>query len=438
MSLIDGLVFGCILLVTFLAVWWGQKKRAPGDFLDQMVMGRQLSLPLFVFTLVATWYGGIFGVAEIAYSKGLFNFLTQGIFWYLSYLCFAFFILPKIKPTKYLTLPHLVAGEIGPYASKIVALLNIINLIPIAYVISLGLFIDTFFQIGFLNSSILGLLIVLSYSSWGGFRSVVYSDLIQFFVMVSSVIFILIFCIYKFGLSPLNHLPSSYFNPLENNSWGEIFMWGLIAFGTLIDPNFYQRCYAANNPKTAKKGIVIATLIWMVFDISLTLGAMYAAALSPELDSKTAYLNFSLDILPVGLKGFFLAGVLATILSTLDSYLFLAGATLNHDVMKAKLKPFISIFIIATLSLILSAQFKANIKQVWSFFGGLSTSALLIPMLSFYFKQQMPERTFLIMSLMGAISFMMAYNFYDPIYAIYIGMAGSFIFNILAVPQSSN
>jgi len=46
---------------------------------------------LFVGTLVATWYGGIFGVTFIAFEKGLYNFLTQGVFWYIAYLIFACF-----------------------------------------------------------------------------------------------------------------------------------------------------------------------------------------------------------------------------------------------------------------------------------------------------------------------------------------------------------
>ena len=47
-------------------------------------MGRKLTLPLFIATLVATWYGGIFGVAQIAFENGIYNFVTQGFFWYIS------------------------------------------------------------------------------------------------------------------------------------------------------------------------------------------------------------------------------------------------------------------------------------------------------------------------------------------------------------------
>ncbi len=76
LSKLDWIVFFGILLLTFLSVIYGQylkKKRGVSEnketrFLDLMLMGRQLTLPMFVATLVATWYGGIFGVTKIAFD----------------------------------------------------------------------------------------------------------------------------------------------------------------------------------------------------------------------------------------------------------------------------------------------------------------------------------------------------------------------------------
>ena len=71
----DWAVFFLVLLATFLMVIYGQvqkKKDMPENesFMDLLLMGRQLTLPMFVATLVATWYGGIFGVTEIAFKNG--------------------------------------------------------------------------------------------------------------------------------------------------------------------------------------------------------------------------------------------------------------------------------------------------------------------------------------------------------------------------------
>lgn len=106
-------------------------------------MGRRLTLPLFIATLVATWYGGIFGVTALTFEKGIYNFITQGVFWYLSYFIFAFFIVKKIRQHDVMSLAELARHLIGPKA-KSYGLLNFLNLLPLAYTISLGLFLQAF------------------------------------------------------------------------------------------------------------------------------------------------------------------------------------------------------------------------------------------------------------------------------------------------------
>lgn len=101
LNLTDWIVFFGILVLTLICVIWGQNLKGRLSKSDQMstvellLMGRRLTLPLFVATLVATWYGGIFGVTALTFEKGIYNLLTQGIFWYGTYLLFAFFLVKK-------------------------------------------------------------------------------------------------------------------------------------------------------------------------------------------------------------------------------------------------------------------------------------------------------------------------------------------------------
>ena len=231
-------------------------------------MGRQLTLPLFVATLVATWYGGIFGVNEITFNYGIYNFVTQGAFWYISYLIFAFFITDKIARFKSVTLPDLTGQMFGPKSAKVAAIFTFFYITPVAYVLSLGMFLHMVFGIGILPGMVLGTLFTGLYSAWGGFRSVVFSDLVQFFVMCSAVLLVVLFSVGTFGgLSFLKaNLPASHFTLTGGNSWLNTLIWGFIALSTLIDPSFYQRCFAAKNPGIVKKGILISTFIWFCFD----------------------------------------------------------------------------------------------------------------------------------------------------------------------------
>ena len=416
-SPIDWLVFFIILLITLASVFYGQylqKKQhlnTEENFLDLLLMGRKLTLPFFTATLVATWYGGIFGVTEIAFKKGIYNFVTQGIFWYVAYIIFAFFIVNKVSHFKALTLPDLIGKMFGPKSSYLAGLFNFFNVLPITYVISLGVFLQLIFGGLLWVNMLLGVLIVIMYSLFGGFRAVVFSDLIQFFVMCTGVFVILLFSIKTFGgLSFLQaKLPIRYFELTGGESIGTTLVWGFIALSTLVDPNFYQRVFAAMKPAVAKRGILISTLIWFCFDICTTLGAMYAKAIIPDAKSSGAYLTYAVQLLPDGLRGFVLAGILATILSTLDSYLFLAGTTLSFDLVPKKFKGkilfhHIGIILVGLLAVLLGTVFDGNIKAVWKTLGSYSAACLLLPVLYGYvFPSKIKDHQFIFSSLLGIV-----------------------------------
>lgn len=396
----DYIVFLGVIFATLAAVFWGHHRKknlnptAKSGFLDHMLMGRQLTMPMFVATLVATWYGGIFGVTQIAFESGIYNFITQGVFWYATYLIFAFFLVPRISRFQAVTLPDLVGRCFGPKSEKLAAVFNVLNVVPVTYVVSLGLLIQQCFGISFVGAMALGLALVIGYAIHGGLRSVVYSDIVQFGVMCTSVALIFAFSWMEFGgLNFLQEkLPETHFSPTGGQSLGTTFVWGLIALSTLVDPNFYQRCFAAESPQVAKKGIYVSTLIWICFDIATTAGGMYAAAVLPEASSGTAYLTYGIQLLPEGLRGFFIAGIAATILSTLDSYLFIGATTLSYDLLKKEsMSPSIktytlSFLAVGLLAFLLGLGFEGNIRSIWKTLGSYSAACLLCPVVLGIFR----------------------------------------------------
>ncbi len=417
---IDWVVFVGILILTIGAVIYGNTKKkkqinkndSEESFLDLLLMGRQLTLPLFVATLVATWYGGIFGVTAIAFKKGIYNFLTQGIFWYVAYIIFAFFLVKRIKASNAVTLPEMIGQMFGKKAAKLSAIFNFFNLVPIAYAISLGLFIQGIFGGNLSIGIILGVLFVLIYSLYGGFRAIVFSDLIQFFVMCLGVLLVVVFSVGQFGgISFLrSNLPETHFSWFGGGTFFSTLIWGFIALSTLVDPNFYQRCFAAKSTKVARRGILISTGVWLVFDICTTAGAMYARAVIPEAKPGTAYLIYAVQVLPPGLRGFILAGILATILSTLDSYIFTAGTTISYDLLPKKwrlggiIKHHLGVVFVGVIAVLMSFMFKGDIKAVWKTLGSYSAACLLLPvMFGQIFPKKISDNQFVFSCLLGVL-----------------------------------
>lgn len=368
-----------------------------------LLMSKSLSLPLFVATLTSTWYGGIFGVTQIAFLNGIYGFFTQGLFWYISYFIFAIFLAKKIRQQQVLSLPELIGQKFGQSSRKIAAIILFFHALPITYAISVGLLIKLIFGISFFWAIIIGVLIVAFYTSLGGFKGVVFTDCLQFILMFLAVIMLLLTCYFKFGgLDFLSsRLPANYFLWRGEHSFSSAIIWLFIACtSTFIHPVFYQRCLAAKSDSVAIKGILITMLMWFIFDMCTCFGGMYAKAIIPDADSATAYLVLGTKVLPHGIRGLFLCGVLATILSTLDSFMFVSGTSISYDLLKPrsgsnhhKLAIFLSALLVIFLGLALGNNFEEN----WLLMEGAFSSSMLLPVFAAtYLKRSLFERHFIL------------------------------------------
>ena len=443
----DWLVLMLVLCATVGAAWYGAnrlKKTAKGSkpqVLDYLLMGRALTLPFFVATLVATWYGGIFGVSEITFNYGIFNFVTQGLFWYISYLIFAFFVAKRVVGSQAKTLPDLSIRLFGPRAAVTTAWFTLLTMLPVAYVLSIGIFLHMVFGINVTSGMIVGTLFVGVYSAWGGLRSVVLSDTVQFVVMCAAVVVVVAFSVGNFGgLSFLKaHLPASHFSVTGGHSWANTLVWGFIALSTLIDPNFYQRCFAAKDLKTVKTGILIATAIWFLFDVCTTAGALYARALLPDAKPAEAYFMYALQLLPGGLRGLFVAGILSLILSTLSSYLFVASNTFSFDLLQKYFPNVVRsnrvmVFVVGALAIVLAKVLHGSFKDIWLVIGSYYSACLLVPLLVGEIRPGiLSERVFNVSCWTSALA-MTVYRFCAPetwvkqIDPFYVGVGVSVLF----------
>jgi len=398
---LDWLIFGGACCLCLLLILYGHrtKKFLPTiinkqtSLLEYLLMGRQLTLPLFVSTLVATWYGNIFGVTQIAFEQGIYNLVTQGVFWYVAYIIFALYLVKKIRSYNATSLPELVKNIYGNKSGKLTAILVFFKTLPITYAMSIGLLLQCFLPLTLFQATTVGVSFIVLYAVSGGLRTIVYSDVALFIIMCFGVCLVLLFSIHTFGgLGFLQeNLPSSYFKPCGTKTLPTTMVWFLIACTTtFISPSFYQRCMAAVSNRVATQGILISTLIWFVFDICTTFGAMYAKAVIPEAESLYAYLTYGIQLLPVGFRGLLLASIAAAIIAALDSFLFIASNILMYDFpiinfKNIKLQHTVSILITALITILISMFFEGRIETAWLICKSYFSACLLLPILFGYF-----------------------------------------------------
>lgn len=384
--------FGLLVFLSWKKDWEDQDEES------FLLSGRKMTLPAFVATLVSTWYGGILGVGEYSYQFGISQWLLFGFPFYIFSALFAWLLAGKIRLNKALTLPEAVGSFYGERAGRWSAIPIFILVSPAPYILMLGLIFQylTGGSGNFLWYASAVALFSVAYVTFGGFSAVVRTDMLQIALMFGGFILLLFFAGAEFGsLSKLwNEMPADYQDLTGGQDWQYILVWFFIALWTFVDPSFHQRAAAAESPETAKKGIFISILLWSIFDFMTMFSGIYGwAILGPDLaEPVMVYPYLANEILPIGLKGLFFVALLATIMSTLDSYLFLSGQTLGRDLL-AKIFPNtsnnrltrISVLAAAVLGILLIIIYPSVI-DIWYVLGSVMIPGILIPVLGVYLK----------------------------------------------------
>ena len=166
---------------------------------------------------------------------------------------------------------------------------------------------------------------------------------------------------------------------------------------TFADPGFHQRTYAAKSGEIAKKGILISIVLWALFDFLTTSTGLYAKAILPDLSQPMlAFPLYAEKILTPGLKGIFYAAMFATIISTLNSFLFLSATTIGRDFIfrvkkdskeeKIKSYTIIGIILSGIISIIIAYAIP-SVVEIWYTIGSLFIPGIILSVISAYYPK---------------------------------------------------
>jgi SSS family solute:Na+ symporter len=416
---LSGIDYGiiCAYVAGILAVGLIRRARRDESAASFIIGGRTLTLPAFVASLVSTWYGGILGIGEFSYLYGISTWLVFGVPYYFAAVLFAIFLAKRARESEVITIPDRLEATYGRTVAGVGSIILFILTVPSAYVLMIGVLAQVLFGWPLWIGVIAGTVLSIIYVYYGGFRSVVSTDLIQFLLMFLGFIVLLVAAVFEYG-GPMflySNLPVTHFSWHGGNSGWYIAVWYVIALQTLIEPTFYQRCYAARNASTARRGLVLSVVFWLFFDFLTTSCGLYAAAGIPDLANPvSSYPEFAAMILPAGLLGLFMTGLLATVMSTLDSYSFVAASTFGRDIVWRIFRiPDDRITYWTRWGLILSAAlaimaslFLRSVVDIWHHFGSVFTPALLLPLFTSYVgkRRLSPRMTLISILASGGVS----------------------------------
>jgi len=380
------------VVLVVLSLYKRQKNETESNFL---LSGRTLTLPAFVATLVSTWYGGILGVGEYSYQFGISQWVLFGLPYYIFAILFAVFLAGRIRENKALTIPEALSDTYTSRAGAVSAVIIFFMISPAPYILMLGLLFQ--FLIGsdanILLFATATSLFSVAYVSISGFQAVIRTDVFQVVLMYFGFVLLLIMA-YGYAGSPMqltDRLTEVHTMPLGGHGVQYLLVWFFIALWTFVNPAFHQRAAAAKTPATARRGIFVSVGFWFVFDLFTVTAGLYGFVILGEIANPAlVYPMLGAYLFPVGLSGLFILTLLATIMSTLDSSLFLSGQTLGRDLIAKYWWPEKSVAItrwsmlVSVLLAILLIAIYPSVLTLWYVIGSTLIPGLLIPILGIY------------------------------------------------------
>ena len=342
-----GIYLGFVYL---LAVYANRVLSRSGNFLEEYFIGsRSMNGIMLAMTLVATYISAssFVGGPGVAYKMGL-----------------GWVLLAMIQvPTAWLTLGVLgkkfaiVARRIDAvtindflrarYENRAVVILATLSLVIFFIAAMVAQFIGgaRLFETATGLPYHVGLTIfavsVILYTTLGGFRAVVLTDVVQGVVMLVGTAALFVGIVHVGGgmtaiVQKMQLIDPGLVTPFGPKDFLAkpfiLSFWVLVCFGVIGLPHTAVRCFGYRDSRSMHTAIVVSTIVLGLLVLGMHLCGALGRAIIPDLTVGDKIMPaLSLAILPPFVAGVFLAGPLAAIMSTIDSQLILASATLIRD-----------------------------------------------------------------------------------------------------------
>ena len=319
----------------------------PSDFL---VAGRGIGLYLGISTLAATEIGTVTFMyyAQLGYTAGFASFVNGLIAGTVMIVIGSTgFIIKRLREMQLMTIPEFFERR---YSRNLRVLTGV--LVATGGILNMGVFLKiegTFLAIisgipmEYLKVVMTGILLLeLAYTVLGGMVSVVITDFIQFVALSLGALVVTGLSIHAAGWQNLHDavyksMGARGFDPVASSSFGWTFIAFQILFWLAINTCWQttaMRTFSTSDAEISRKVFRWTGFIFLGRGmLPMLWGIAALAMLGPGQDSLSAMPMMLHRILPSGLRGIVVAGMLAATMSVNSSYLLGWSSVIAQDIV---------------------------------------------------------------------------------------------------------
>jgi SSS family solute:Na+ symporter len=355
---LDWIVIGVYFLLVFgVAVWaYWKEKASRGTSTDYFLAGRDAGWFLVGGSLFASNIGSehLVGLAGTGAASGVavgqFELLAALILLLLGWLFVPFYLSSGV-----FTMPEFLERRYSPAARWYMAVVSVIAYVLTKISVTIaagGIVFEALMGIDFWTGAVIVVVITGVYTVFGGLRAVLYTDLLQMFVLIGGAV-----AVTWVGLAALGGWGemAREVGPDFLDLWKPVsdpaFPWTGILLGAPIlgiwywctDQFIVQRVLAAPNQDEARRGAIFAGYLKLLPLFIFVVPGLVAAALAKQGRIELAQPDQALPtlvsaLLPAGMRGLVVAGLLAALMSSLSSVFNSTSTLITLDLYK-KLRP---------------------------------------------------------------------------------------------------
>ncbi|HSR54519.1 MAG TPA: sodium:solute symporter [Acidobacteriota bacterium] len=340
-------------IVAMIAVWAIRRERQGVETsADYFLAGRNIGWFVVGASLFASNIGSehLVGLAGTGASSGLVlgQLELQAS---LVLLLLGWFFVPFYVKSGVFTMPEFLERRYSPAARWYLAVVAVIGYVMTKISVTIyagGVVIESLTGLDFWTGAIIVVVITGIYTILGGLRAVVYTDLMQAVVLLAGAAVVTIIGLARIGGwdAMVEAAEPGFFNIWKSASHPE-FPWTGMVFGAPIIAIWYwctdqfivQRTLSARGIDDARRGTILAgylkQLPLFIFVVPGVIAYCLAQRGDIQLDSPdTALPTLVAALLPAGLRGLVVAGLIAALMSSLSSVFNSCSTLITLDIYK--------------------------------------------------------------------------------------------------------
>jgi SSS family solute:Na+ symporter len=342
LGFLDIFIIVCYLIVVVaIGLSVARKERTSENY---FLAGRSLTWPVIGASLFASNIGTehLVGLAGDAHRVGL----VAGGFEWMACLCLiilAVVFVPQYLRTRIYTIPEFLERRFSltarMYLSGYFTVMIVLTKVSIALYAG-AIVMQQFF--GWDRTAIMwgiGIFTAL-YTAIGGLSAVVYTDVLQTVILIFGAVLLTVIGVLRVGgwselaasapdgflsmVKPIDHPDYPITGFLFGNLFVGIFYW-------CMDQAIVQRALGARDIDQGRKGAIFGGFLKILPVFLFVLPGVIAVVLFPDIEHDKAFPALVSELLPAGIKGLVLAGLLAALMSSLDSTLNASATLVTRD-----------------------------------------------------------------------------------------------------------